>query len=208
MYQIAEFRFIIREDIDDVLDVLAGRVRDGDTSAFDQIDMALRPQVSRMSYRYMNHFHEREDMEQDMMEAALRLCYRYQGERGRYRHYLLRTLRFEMKAHTRRYSLKSHNEGAVFNDLGIQSADEKNDDPINMIVKEEQLQYLMRKKGICSPLERRVLEHIDKGHDIEDVCREFALGRKSVVNTLHRIRRKKERLVLAEQANDAFDNAE
>lgn len=208
MYQIAEFHFVVREDSDDTLDVLASRVRDGDIGAFNQIDAALRPQISRMSYRYMNHFHERQDMEQDMMEVALRLCYRYQNGRGRYRHYLFRTLRFEMKARVRQHSLKYYNEGASVHDLGVQSSDEKNGNPINMIVKEEQLQYLMCEKGVCSPLERRVLEHLGKGYGVDDVCREFALERKSVLNTLHRIRRKKERLILADQAEDAFDNAD
>ncbi|MFC3419176.1 RNA polymerase sigma factor [Salinicoccus hispanicus] len=211
MYQIAEFHFIVRENVDDTLDALAGRVRDGDISAFDQIDVELRPQISRMSYRYMDHFHEREDMEQDMMEAALRLCYRYQDGRGRYRHYLFRTLRFEMKSRMRMHGLKYYNEGIPVEDIRLQEpvdADEKDGNPINMIVREEQLQYLMHKKGVCSPLERRVLEHLGKGHGVDDVCTEFALERKSVVNTLHRIRRKRERLVLADWAEDAFDNVD
>ncbi|WP_186365547.1 RNA polymerase sigma factor [Salinicoccus cyprini] len=212
MYQITAFHFTVREkNIDDTLDALAARVREGDMEAFDLMDEKLRPQISRMSYRYMDHFHEREDMEQDMMEAALRLCHRYQSGRGRYRHYLFRTLRFEMKSRMRTHGLKYYNESMTVEDRRLPKPvdkDEEEADPINMMVREEQLQYLMHKKGVCSPLERMVLEYLGKGHDIDDVCREFALERKSVINTLHRIRRKKERLVSAEWAEDAFDNVD
>ncbi|WP_342388029.1 RNA polymerase sigma factor [Salinicoccus bachuensis] len=208
MYHIATFYFFVREDVDDELDALAFRVRTGDMEAFDLMDVKLRPQVHRMSYRYMNDFHDREDVEQEMMEQALRLCSRYQHDRGRYRHYLFRTLHLEMRSRRKR-GMRECSALVPVGEKGVaEPADpeEKVANPINIMVKEEQLQYLMHKRGVCSPLERKVLQHLEKGHGISDVCSEFALDRKSVLNTLHRIRRKKERLALMEESGEPFDN--
>lgn len=208
MYQIATFCFFVREDADDELDALAFRVRAGDMEAFDLIDARLRPQVHRMSYRYMNDFHDREDVEQEMMEQALRLCSRYQHDRGRYRHYLFRTLHLEMRSRRKR-DMRTYKVLVPTGDKGVvepAEPEEKVVNPINIMVKEEQLQYLMHKGGICSPLERKVLQHLEKGHGISDVCRELALDRRSVLNTLHRIRRKKERLAMLEESGGPFDN--
>lgn len=208
MYHIATFHFFVRENADDALDALAFRVRAGDMEAFDLMDAKLRPQVRRMSYRYMNDFHDREDIEQEMMEQALRLCSRYQHDRGRYSHYLFRTLHLEMRSRRKRDMRTYSTPVPVWEGGAVEPADpeRKVANPLNIMVKEEQLQYLMHKRGICSPLERKVLQHLDKGHGISDVCREFALDRKSVLNTLHRIRRKKERLALMEESGGPFDN--
>lgn len=205
MYHIATFHFFVREDADDELDALAFRVHAGDMEAFDLMDAKLRPQIRRMSYRYMNDFHDREDIEQEMMEQALRLCSRYQRDRGRYSHYLFRTLHLDMRSRRKRSMRVYSPPVPVFEDGAVAPADPEGKvaNPLTIMVREEQLQYLMHKRGICSPMERKVLQHLGKGHDISDVCREFALDRKSVLNTLHRIRRKKERLALMEESGGA-----
>lgn len=208
MYHIITYQFYIREHgVQDEMDRLACRVDAGDAAAFDIMDEEIRPYVRRLTYRYTEHFHDREDMEQEMMEIALKLCSRYNHARGRYMHYLYRTLRFEMMSRSSARGLKRCRELASIEKMYDESKDgEREADPINMMVKEEQLQYLMHKKGICSPLEQKVLQYLDQGHSIEDVCLAFELERKAVLNTLHRIRRKKELLSHEGWEGGPFDN--
>src|SRR5699024_2075846 len=71
--------------------------------AFDAIDRYLRPRIVHMSFKYANAYNEREDVEQDMMEYALRLCYRYENDSGHFRHYVMRSIRFEMYKRIKEY---------------------------------------------------------------------------------------------------------
>ncbi|MFB9861173.1 RNA polymerase sigma factor [Salinicoccus siamensis] len=208
MYHITAYQFYIRErGTADDMDQLACRVDAGDAAAFDIMDERIRPYVRRLTYRYTEHFQDREDMEQEMMEVALKLCSRYDHTRGRYMHYLYRTLRFEMMSRSSARGLRRCRERASIEKMYDESkSGEREADPINMMVKEEQLQYLLHKKGICSPLEQKVLQHLDMGHSIEDVCLAFELDRKAVLNTLHRIRRKKELLSHEGWEGGPFDN--
>ncbi|WP_411842946.1 sigma factor [Salinicoccus sp. HZC-1] len=210
MYRIASFHFIIKESMDDKLDRLALQVYDGDMKAFDTIDQYLRPQVIRMSYKYSSTYNDREDVEQDMMESALRLCYRYECDLGRYRHYVMRSIRFEMISRIRDYNSARKKE-YVRKDRSINlevgdCADSDTVNPMDLLVKEEQLTYLLGDKSVCSPLEKKILTLFRNGWSIDGISEELKLKRKTVSNSLYRIRRKKERLVLDVEPGEPFDN--
>lgn len=210
MYHIASFCFIVKESMDDKLDRLATRVYEGDIKAFDTIDEYLRPQIVRMSYKYSNTYNNREDVEQDMMESALRLCYRYKHDRGRYRHYVLRSVRFEMISRLRNYNARGKKE-YLRKDQSIDlevgdCVDSDSTDPVDLLVKEEQLTYLLGDNSVCSPLEKKILTFFGNGWSIDGISEELKLNRKTVSNSLYRIRRKKERLVLDREPGAPFDN--
>ena len=59
----------------------AYKVYNGDI-AFDWIDENLRPTVFKKTLKYHFDYYDREDALQEMMELALRLCYKYDPELG------------------------------------------------------------------------------------------------------------------------------
>lgn len=209
MYHIASFCFTVGESVNDELDRLALQVYDGDRKAFDKIDEYLRPHITRMSHKYTNLYHDREDLEQDMMEMALILCYRYDWRLGRYRNYALRSIRFEMFNRIREFKKIRSNEyirkdkGITFDSGDYQDFDTT--DPLDAVVKEEQMEYLMS-RGVCSNMELTILKHLKRGCTIDAISRELAINRKSVTNSLYRIIRKKELILQREEAGESFDN--
>ena len=209
MYHIASFCFTVNESVNDELDRLALQVYDGNRKAFDKIDEYLRPQIIRMSHKYMNLYHDREDIEQDMMEMALILCYRYDWRLGRYRNYALRSIRFEMFNRIREFK-KVRSIEYIKKDKGITFDSGDHPDlgtanPLDAVVKEEQMEYLMS-RGVCSRMELKILGLLEHGWTIDAISDELAISRKSVTNSLYRVIRKKELLQEREEAGESFDN--
>lgn len=210
MYRITSFHFIIKDSMDDKLDRLALQVYNGDMEAFDTIDRCIRPQIIRMSYKYVNAHNDREDVEQDMMEAALRLCFRYEDGLGRYRHYVMRSIRFEMFSRLKKYRASISNEyvrkeQAITFEVG-DSEDLDMTDPMELLVKEEQLEYLLGDKSVCSPFEQRILRLFKNGWTMDNISKKLKVDRRTVSNSLYRVRRKKEQLVLDMEPKESFDN--
>ncbi len=210
MYRITSFYFIVKESMDDELDHLAAQVYDGNMEAFDTIDRYLRPQIIRMSHKYATAHNDREDIEQDMMESALRLCYRYENGRGRYRHYVMRSLRFEMYTRMKEYfDIRNkefmHREQAFNIDIG-NSKDVDTESPMEHLVREEQLEYLLGEKSVCSPFEQRILRLFKNGWTMDNIAGYLKVDRRTVSNSLYRIRRKKEQLALDAEPEESFDN--
>ncbi|AKG75091.1 RNA polymerase, sigma 30 subunit, SigH [Salinicoccus halodurans] len=210
MYRITSFYFIIKESMDDELDHLAIQVYDGNMEAFNAIDRYLRPQIIRMSHKYANAYNDREDVEQDMMESALRLCYRYEYELGRYRHYVMRSIRFEMFERLKEYSATRTREyvrrAQTINFEVGDSRDTTVTDPMELLVREEQLEYLLGDKSVCSPFEQRILRLFRNGWTMDGISRHLKVDRRTVSNSLYRVRRKKERLDLDVEPEGSFDN--
>ena len=210
MYRITDFHFIIKESMDDELDRLALRVYDGDMEAFDAIDRYLRPRIIHMSFKYTNAYNEREDVEQDMMEYALRLCYRYEHDSGHFRHYVMRSIRFEMYKRIKEYHSAKSGEhvlrGRIANfDVG-ESRDRRMEDPAEHLVKEEQIGYLLGEKSVCSPFEQRILRLFRSGWSMDNIAERLKVDRRTVSNSLYRVRRKKEQLDLDPEPDESFDN--
>lgn len=209
MYRITSFYFIIKESMDDELDHLAIQVYDGDMEAFNAIDRYLRPQVIRMSHKYANTYNDRGDVEQDMMESALRLCFRYEAGLGRYRHYVMRSIRFEMFERLKDYHSSSREYVRRAQTINFEVGDSRDmemTDPMELLVREEQLEYLLGEKSVCSPFEQRILRLFKSGWTMDNISEKLKVNRRTVSNSLYRVKRKKEQLVLDTRPVESFDN--
>ena len=192
MYLIKPFYIYLREtgpaeyDVTDVIyNSSALRVKDGDFDAFDEIDTRLRPLIRRMSFKYDMNEHDREDLIQEMMFAALILCLKYDYAKGHYRHYVLRTIRLKMYDYINfcsawhQIELDPH-EMLMFENKHALS---------HIILKEAQAEYAGA-AGDLSNYEKQVLKFLFDGctlSDIASICRKEP---ESVINTFYRIKTK------------------
>lgn len=195
MYLIAQYHFYIKESFDDRMNDCAYRVSMGDAGSFDWIDANFRKTVFQKTLKYPFNFYDREDALQEMMELALRLCHKYDPEAGNYRHYASKVITYELMKYFYRESdhqsdelLKSA-EGITF-----ETGDYRNrvqDNPLDIMIYEENKADIMNNRKICSPLEREIVQYCNYGYQIKEISEKLHVSEKAIVNGLHRVRRKR-----------------
>lgn len=194
MYHISNFYFTVRESPDDALNHYAVQVSRGRMKFFDEIDKHMRPQIIRQTYKYHLRAEDREDTIQELMEIALRNCYRYNPDIGHYRHYTLRITKYELLklyyriADADRMELTKSNYTATFSAEDYR--DKKTDSPLEVVIQEEGVKYLLNDNGPCTPLERKVCKYFDHGYGVKDIARDLSMSEKSVRNSLYRVKLK------------------
>lgn len=197
MYLITQHYFNLKESIDDRMNDYAYKVYNGDISAFDWIDENLRQVIFRKTLKYPFDHYDREDALQDMMELALRLCYKYNPELGNYRHYVSKVITYElMKLY---YRLTDYGLSEVIKsvkDITFETADHRNrmqDDPLDIIIYEENKSQILNNRKVCSPLERQIVYYCNYGYQIKEISEKLCVSEKVIVNSLHRVRRKRKK---------------
>lgn len=197
MYLITQHHFILKESMDDRMNDCAYKVYNGDISAFDWIDENLRRVVFKKTLKYPFDYYDREDALQDMMELALRLCYKYNPELGNYRHYASKVITYElMKLY---YRLTDHGLSEVIKsvkDITFETADHRNrmqDNPLDIIIYEENKSQILNNRKVCSPLERQIVYYCNYGYQIKEISEKLRVSEKAIVNSLHRVRRKRKK---------------
>lgn len=197
MYLITQHYFNLKESIDDRMNDYAYKVYNGDISAFDWIDENLRQVIFRKTLKYPFDHYDREDALQDMMELALRLCYKYNPELGNYRHYVSKVITYElMKLY---YRLTDYGLSEVIKsvkDITFETADHRNrmqDDPLDIIIYEENKSQILNNRKVCSPLERQIVFYCNYGYQIKEISEKLCVSEKVIVNSLHRVRRKRKK---------------
>ncbi|WP_462421750.1 RNA polymerase sigma factor [Salinicoccus sp. Marseille-QA3877] len=197
MYLITQHYFNLKESIDDRMNDYAYKVYNGDISAFDWIDENLRQVIFKKTLKYPFDHYDREDALQDMMELALRLCYKYNPELGNYRHYVSKVITYElMKLY---YRLTDYGLSEVIKsvkDITFETADHRNrmqDDPLDIIIYEENKSQILNNRKVCSPLERQIVYYCNYGYQIKEISEKLCVSEKVIVNSLHRVRRKRKK---------------
>lgn len=197
MYLITQHYFNLKESIDDRMNDYAYKVYNGDISAFDWIDENLRQVIFKKTLKYPFDHYDREDALQDMMELALRLCYKYNPELGNYRHYVSKVITYElMKLY---YRLTDYGLSEVIKsvkDITFETADHRNrmqDDPLDIIIYEENKSQILNNRKVCSPLERQIVFYCNYGYQIKEISEKLCVSEKVIVNSLHRVRRKRKK---------------
>ncbi|CAM4301496.1 RNA polymerase sigma factor [Lacicoccus alkaliphilus] len=194
MYLIAQYRFCIKESLDDEMNRCAYRVSKGDVCAFDWIDDNLRKTVFRKTLKYPFTFHDREDALQEMMELALRLCHKYNPEAGNYRHYVSKVITYEMRKLF--YRGTEHQTVEMLRsaeDITFDAGDHRNtvrDNPLDILIDEENRADILNNRKICSPLEREIVHYCNYGYHIKEISERLHVSEKAIMNGLHRVRRK------------------
>lgn len=195
MYLIAEYRFCIKESMDDEINRCAYRVSRGEAGAFDWIDENFRPAVFRKTLKYPFTFHDREDALQEMMELALRLCHKYDPKAGNYRHYASKVITYElMKRFYREIDRQSGEMLKSAEEITFEAGDYrsgKRDDPLDIIIDEENRRDVLYNRKVCSPLERKIVHYCDYGYEIKEISEKLCVSERAIVNGLHRVRRKR-----------------
>lgn len=195
MYLIAEYRFCVKESMDDEMNRCAYRVSKGEAGAFDWIDENFRPDVFKKTLKYPFTFHDREDALQEMMELALRLCHKYDPEAGNYRHYASKVITYELMK--RFYRELDHQSGEMLKsaeEITFEAGDYRNrkrDDPLDIIIGEENRRDVLYNRKVCSPLERKIVYYCDYGYQIKEISEKLCVSERAIVNGLHRVRRKR-----------------
>lgn len=194
MYLIAQYRFCLKESLDDEMNRCAYRVSKGDAEAFDRIDEKIRATVFRKTLKYPFTFHDREDALQEMMELALRLCHKYDPEAGNYRHYISKVITYEvMKLFYREAEHQTVEMLKSAEDITFEAEDHRNtarDNPLDILIDEENRTDILHNRKICSPLEREIVHYCDYGYQIKEISEKLHVSEKAIVNGLHRVRRK------------------
>lgn len=194
---ITEHHFFLKETSDDEMNMWAYRVSTGDIGAFDWIDRNFRNIIIKKTLKYPFDHHGREDAVQDMMEIALRLCYKYDRTRGNYRNYASKVITYELMKTF--YRSEDHQLKEVVKSVpGItfETGDHRNrmlDNPLDIIIYEENMSHILSNRKVCSPLEREIVHYCNFGYQIKEISEKLHVSEKAIVNSLHRVRRKRKR---------------
>src|SRR5699024_4728777 len=87
-----------------------------------------------------------------------------------------------------------------------ESRDRRMGDRAEHLINEEQIKYLLGEKSVCSPFEQRILRLLRNGWSMDNIAEHLKVDRRTVSNSLYRVRRKKEQLDLDPEPEGSFDN--
>lgn len=165
------------------LDAYAIKVRAGDLSAFDSIDQLIRPAIRRMTFKYDLNEHDREDLIQEMMCHALYLCQKYDGNKGHYRNYVLRSCRLKMYDYINYFNSWHQidldpNEAWLYQNKHALS---------HLIVKEMQAEYVEAVNNL-SHFEKQVMKLLFEGCTFNDIAVILNKGSETILSTTYRIK--------------------
>lgn len=196
MYSISCVYFQVRESGEDI-NRYALLVSEGQTEYFDEIDKNIRPNIIRQTYKYQMTDADRQDLIQDLMEIAFKNCYKFNPSLGDYRHYTYRVTKFEsMKLYYKKVREKNLYMVKADDGVSLTVSDYQTDelDPADIIVFEDNENYLMDDAGPYSKLERTVYSCFRKGYNAREISDSLGMTEKTVRNTLYRAKVKRVRV--------------
>lgn len=192
IYKIRQIFLYVAEEKQHYLNHVAGKVADGNVEAFETIYKRLMKRTYIMVKLHVGNPSDYDDMFQELMLRALKLCYTYNPERGNYENYVFRTFRFELIKYCLFTQEKLRRECPL---------DQKRKEILNIVDTDEMRQpelislyydYFSHlvDSGRFSCLEKSVIKALVSGRSPLEVRETLNMDETSYTNTFYRVRKK------------------
>lgn len=192
IYKIRQIFLYVTEDKHQYLNRYACTVAEGNVAAFETIYRKILHRAFIMVKLHVSNPSDYDDVLQELMLKAIKLCYTYDPERGNYENYVFRTFRFSLLNHRLFVQEKLRREQPLdFNSkeiLNIVDTDETRQPELTTVYYD----YFchLADSGRFSYLEKAVIKALIDGRSPFEVRETLDIDEASYTNTFYRVRQK------------------